>query len=464
MEMKLLLLLAGLMSLAGAFPRSPKFNSKDFKLQPGADYGDPVFLTPYIQQGLIDEGKAASLVGPLNGTQRQSYSGYLTVDPTYNSNLFFWYFPAEVDPSTAPVVIWLQGGPGSSSMFGLFCENGPFAIDENLNLYERDFDWGVPFNLIFFDNPVGAGFSFTENDAGYANNQDDVANNLYEALLQFFTLYPELQLLDFYVTGESYGGKYIPAVTYKIMQENPSASLKINLKGFAIGDGWTDPVTQFDYGDYLFNVGLINEEQREVFYDVQIQMIEFINAGNWSEATTKSDQLMTLYTLYSHLFDYYNYLRWNEPPDQNYYYDYLQLPEVRKSIHVGNLTYSDGNDCYSHLEDDICKSTKPWLEALLDNNYRILLYNGQVDVICAYYLTVNMINSLNWNGAADYRNASRGIWKVDAADNEIAGYVKNVNNFWEILVRNAGHILPYDQPRAAYDMITRFVFDKPFTK
>lgn len=72
--------------------------------------------------------------------------------------------------------------------------------------------FGVPcrlrrYNLLFIDNPVGTGFSFTKKDAGYATNQTDVARDLYSALQQFLTLFPDLRNNDFYVTGESYAGK-----------------------------------------------------------------------------------------------------------------------------------------------------------------------------------------------------------------------------------------------------------------
>ncbi|GAB6021026.1 hypothetical protein CHUAL_003663 [Chamberlinius hualienensis] len=461
MKTLILLLITKVIFGNSALSNFQKVEDKDFSLKPKPDYGKPLFLTPYIKEGRIVEGKTASLVGPLHGTKRRSYSGYFTVNPEYNSNMFFWYFPAEVDPTNAPVVVWLQGGPCSSSMFGLFSENGPFAIDKDFKLYERNYNWGVPFNLIYFDNPVGTGFSFTD-DAGVVKNITDVADHLYEALLQFFTLYSELQPLDFYITGESYAGKYIPAISYKIMKENPTASLKINLKGLAIGDGWIDPVTQFDYGNYLFNVGLIDKQQRSNFYKKQIEMVKNIKAGKWIAATKINRNLTRLYHDYSKMNDYYNYARTNSPHDQNYYFPYFKKPEVRKSIHVGNLTFG-GQNCYPNSEEDYCKSTKPWLEALLDNNYRVLLYNGQLDVVCAYYLTINMVDSLRWKGAAKYRNAKRHIWRVDPADKQIAGYVKNVDNFWEIMVRNAGHILPYDQPKAAFDMITRFIFHHPFS-
>lgn len=66
--------------------------------------------------------------------------------------------------------------------------------------------------MIYIDNPVGTGFSFTDKDEGYARNQIDVGENLYSALYQFFTLFPELQQNDFYATGESYAGKYVSII------------------------------------------------------------------------------------------------------------------------------------------------------------------------------------------------------------------------------------------------------------
>ncbi|GAB6024727.1 hypothetical protein CHUAL_009859 [Chamberlinius hualienensis] len=446
-------------------------NHQTYRSEIKADYGNPLFLTPYIANGQLEEARNLSLVGPLAGTTRPSYAGYFTVNATYNSNLFFWYFPATINSSTAPVAIWLQGGPGSSSMYGLFAENGPFTIDSSLNLHEKQYSWADPFHMIYIDNPVGAGFSFTGDDAGYVVDQTGVGRDLYEALIQFFTLFPELQPLDFYATGESYGGKYVPAIAYKIFTENPTASLKINLKGFAIGDALIDPATQFDYGDYLFNVGLIDKYQLQLFYQQQIEMVENIAIGDYMAALYNFDRMInggfvlndSYYINFTQLHDTYNYLRYSEPADQDYYESFLQLPEVRKSIHVGNLTFNDGNTTQYYLLNDICQSTKPWLETLLENNFKILLYSGQVDVIVPYYISLNMIYTLNWKGSEDYKNATRQIWKVASADNEVAGYVKEAQNFKEILVRSAGHILPYDQPRVAYDMITRFIFDKPFT-
>ena len=107
----------------------------------------------------------------------------------------------------APLILWLQGGPGGSSLFGFFIEHGPFYVTDQLELKKRSTAWSLPYNVLYIDQPVGTGFSYTKNDLGYATNQEMVANDLYEAMKQFYTMFPDLLSEDFYVTGESYAGK-----------------------------------------------------------------------------------------------------------------------------------------------------------------------------------------------------------------------------------------------------------------
>lgn len=95
----------------------------------GGDPGDPLYLTDLIRKGNLEDAKRLATVNHTDmNAIAPSYSGYLTVDKRFQSNMFFWYFPASLEPITAPVVLWLQGGPGASSLFGLFSENGPFVV------------------------------------------------------------------------------------------------------------------------------------------------------------------------------------------------------------------------------------------------------------------------------------------------------------------------------------------------
>jgi vitellogenic carboxypeptidase-like protein len=84
--------------------------------------------------------------------------------------------------------------------------------------------------MLFFDQPVGTGFSFTESKEGYATNVTQSSAQLYTGLVQFFKMFPWLHNNEFYVAGESYAGKYIPCLGNEITERNKKESFKINLK------------------------------------------------------------------------------------------------------------------------------------------------------------------------------------------------------------------------------------------
>ena len=128
------------------------------------DVGEPLYLTPYIESGDIATGAQLSqVVDPLDGIENdpfESYSGFITVRPETDSHMFFWFAPAtEVDPSQAPVVVWLQGGPGASSMFGLLEIHGPIqSVGFNPTVaVKNDYTWNKRANMLYIDNPIGAG-------------------------------------------------------------------------------------------------------------------------------------------------------------------------------------------------------------------------------------------------------------------------------------------------------------------
>ncbi|XP_020934236.1 probable serine carboxypeptidase CPVL isoform X2 [Sus scrofa] len=435
---------------------------------PKGNVGEPLFLTPYIEAGKFAEGRRLSLVAPFPGWNLMSYSGYITVNKTYNSNLFFWFFPAKIDPWNAPVVLWLQGGPGGSSMFGLFVEHGPYVVRRNMTVLARDFPWTTTFSMLYIDNPVGTGFSFTDHPQGYAVDEDDVARDLYSALIQFFLLFSDYKENDFYATGESYAGKYVPALAHYIHALNPAVTLKINLKGIALGDAYFDPESVIGgYAPFLFHIGLLDEKQRKYFQKQCDVCVKYIQEEKWSQAFELLDKLLdggltrepSYFQNVTGCPNYYNLLQCTEPEDQSYYGKFLSLPQVRQAIHVGNRTFSDGSKVEKYLREDTVKSVKPWLTEIM-NNYKVLIYNGQLDIILAASLTERSLMAMNWKGSQDYKNAERKVWKIFKSDREVAGYVRQVDAFCQVIVRGGGHILPYDQPLRSFDMINRFVFER----
>lgn len=430
------------------------------------DPGSPLILTPLIKAGQIAEAQAAAVVKLDDFSDLQSYSGYFTVNEQFSSNLFFWYFPARIDPKNAPVVLWLQGGPGATSLIGLFGENGPFEV-KSQKLHLRKYSWALAHNLIYIDNPVGVGYSFTE--GGFSKNETVIGDNLYNALVQFFQLFPDLQKNEFYVTGESYGGKYVPAVSYAIYKNNPSADVKINLQGLALGNGFTDPIHQLNYADYLYQIGLIDANAQKTLQNIQWKGENLILHQRWVDAFRLFDDLLdgdmsshpSLFKNITGFSNYYNYLVSNDSTtDYEFMGKYIQSDSVRKAIHVGTIPFSGGENPVVELNliEDIMQSVAPWVSELLDN-YRVLVYNGQLDIIVAYPLTLGFLQNLSFNAADEYKTAERHQWWVDG---DIAGYVKQAGNLTEVLVRNAGHMVPRDQPKWAFDLITRFTHHKPY--
>ncbi|EDW08695.1 venom serine carboxypeptidase [Drosophila mojavensis] len=450
-------------SFINPYPRYEYFND-------GVDPGQPLFLTPFIEDQKVPMEQVRQMAR-VSGSQFhnvESYAGYLTVDKGYNSNMFFWYFPSETDPAYAPVVLWLQGGPGASSLFGLFTENGPLQLEGQGKVQLRNYTWSKTHNLIYIDNPVGTGFSFTDHDEGYARNEKDVGRNLHEAVMQLYELFDWGTSSGFWVTGESYAGKYVPALAYHIhkVQNSIETRVHIPLKGVAIGNGLSDPLHQLKYGDYLYQLGLIDDNGLIQFYEAEKKGAELIEKRDMSGAFEVFDSLingdLTNGSIFSNLTGYnwyYNYLITKPNPADAQLGKFLQAGATRRAIHVGNQPFHDldkENKVELHLKEDVMDTVAPWIAELL-NTYTVCIYSGQLDIIVAYPLTRNYLNRLKFRDAAKYKIAPREIWRIDG---EVAGYVKHAGHLVEIMVRNAGHMAPHDQPKWLYEMINHLTHYK----
>jgi vitellogenic carboxypeptidase-like protein len=423
-----------------------------------------LYLTSYIDSHTEALGRAQALVAfpELVAKGITSYSGYLTVNKQYNSNMFFWYFPAKKNSATAPVVLWQQGGPGASSLYGLFMENGPVRINSQKKLELRQYSWHENYNMLYIENPVGAGFSFTNNSAGYCTNEVDVGKNLFSAVKQFFQLWPELRQNSFYITGESYAGKYIPALGYQIYLNRGSADPadRINLKGLAIGNGVTDPANQIIYADYFYQLGFIDKNAYAEFTNYQNIGLSLIAQGNYLGALTYIFGIINspscLFNKLSGFTSPYNYLSVNGyDPEIDKVTAYMANSGIANYLHVGTnawVPFTASNEVLYYLQDDILQSVADWV-AVLINNYRVYIYNGQLDLLVSPTATLNYLSVLQFNGSTTFNAAPTNIWYVN---NEIAGYVKKGStNFAHITVRLAGHMVPVDQPTWALDILSR---------
>ena len=127
------------------------------------------------------------------------YSGYLNASSDHQ--LFYWYHEAVTDAESKPLVLWLNGGPGCSSLGGMFTELGPFVLDADLNVTLNPYSFNKAANIIFIEQPAGVGFSHPNVPA----NDSTTASDTDIALRSFLNMHPELEGRPFFVLGESYG-------------------------------------------------------------------------------------------------------------------------------------------------------------------------------------------------------------------------------------------------------------------
>jgi hypothetical protein len=250
----------------------------------------------------------------------KSYAGYIRLPPqtlapfnitqNYPINLFYWYFQARKNPESAPLSVWMNGGPGASSMRGLLRENGPCSINADSNSTSNNpWSWNEVSNMIYFDQPVQTGFSYdvlqnstvnlltgrmskaskpnatilagtfpSLNMTSTANSSTNSARTLYYALQVFLqdASFHKSSDTRFSVWAESYGGKYGPAIADFILEQNKriaagqpagnTAFKQINFDTLGIVNGCIDVLDELPGGLlYQFNntYGLqtINETQ-----------------------------------------------------------------------------------------------------------------------------------------------------------------------------------------------------------
>ncbi|KAL4244407.1 Carboxypeptidase [Abortiporus biennis] len=178
----------------------------------------------------------------------RSWAGNIPVDRQGhpNNTLFFWAFEkqngsltAAAGESTEPWGIWLNGGPGSSSLLGLLFENGPIHIAPDYSAFANNFSFNQIADYVWIDQPVGTGFATSDAD-GFAQDEDQVGTDFWGFIANLVEVFPSLKTRPLHITGESYAGTYIPYITktYFGLQNPPVNLVKITIGDGTIGSGF----------------------------------------------------------------------------------------------------------------------------------------------------------------------------------------------------------------------------------
>nr|CAB3473065.1 unnamed protein product [Digitaria exilis] len=206
------------------------------------------------------------------------FAGYVTVNERNGRALFYWFFEAQTSPAQKPLLLWLNGGPGCSSIgYGAASELGPLR------------------------SPVGVGFSYTNTSSDLTKLDDAfVAEDAYNFLVNWLKRFPQYKGREFYISGESYAGHYVPQLAELVYDRNKDrTSTYINLKGFMVGNPLTD-----DYYDskglaeYAWSHSVVSDEVYE-----RIKKVCNFRISNW---TDDCDKAMSIVFSQYHEIDIYN--------------------------------------------------------------------------------------------------------------------------------------------------------------
>ncbi|CAN1328519.1 Serine carboxypeptidase 24 [Linum perenne] len=386
------------------------------------------------------------------------FSGYVTVNEEHGSALFYWLTEAASNPSTKPLVLWLNGGPGCSSVaFGASEEIGPFRINK------------TEANILFLESPVGVGFSYS-NSTSYLNNSGDArtAEDSLTFLITWMSRFPQYKYREFYLTGESYAGNYVPQLAKKILDYNKAHSSSIiNLKGFMVGnaiiDRYYDGLGRYTY---WWTHSMISDQTYNSIFDkcdfankISNECFDFLRY-------TRSHEIgeIDFYSIYSpycleklgngtrsrsELLEY-------DPCSENYAEMYYNRVDVQKAMHA-NVTgipykWTACSKVVAENWNDSDDSMLSTYKELIAAGLRIWVFSGDTDAVLPVTSTRLSLNHMNLTVKTRW-----SPWKSGA---QVGGWTEEYEGLTFATVRGAGHEVPLHQPRRAFTLFRSFLAGK----
>ncbi|KAI7879403.1 alpha/beta-hydrolase [Lichtheimia hyalospora FSU 10163] len=401
------------------------------------------------------------------------YAGHIELDPRTHGNMFFWMIEQTHETNPEKLIIWLNGGPGCSSMDGLFLENGPYRVNPDMSLNITAGGWQDHATIVFLDQPVGTGLSFVDSD-GYMKNMKEVTDDFALFLDKFFELFPNLQQRDLYLAGESYAGTYIPYFAKRMLELNKKGERNFNLQGLAIGNGWIAPRHQYEaYYDFAIAKDLI-PERRKKLAESEIEKCRKDLAKKESISIGQCESVLDVImegTVYEednvkYCINEYDIRITDElysegcgmawPHELDQVTTYLRTDQLVAAVHAEGKN-GGWNECTGRVSSHLdTSSDEPAYNLLPDilKETRVLLFSGDQDLICNVLGTQYLIGNMTWNGEKGFQSTESVDWYID---DKIVGTYTEDRNLTFAVVLNGSHMLPYDKPFESLDMINRFM-------
>ncbi|KAJ7244362.1 serine carboxypeptidase [Mycena rebaudengoi] len=412
----------------------------------------------------------------------RSYTGYIDIEARH---LFFCFFESRSEPDRDDVIFWTNGGPGCSSGLGLLMELGPCRVESAANGTKfHPESWNSKANVFFIDQPIGVGFSYADHGEK-VDTTEDAAKDIAAFVAIFFAHFKKFQGRGFHLAGESYGGRYLPVFAAEIYDQNPAliaAGLPpINLTSVIIGNGQTDYASQVpswvdmqcspvsipptppiqDIKTCVHMRTILPRCQKWMKESCQDQF-DLINCGAAVDFCSTSIFRLTVRTGRNP----YDVTQNCEGSALCYHVieeiiEYLNKEDVQKLLGVRPGPYATCNydiNFAFNAKLDMVKGSTEYVAALLERNVRVLVYAGAYDWICNWVGNERWTLDLEWSGQAEFGADPLREWNVNGKK---AGTTRSAQGLTFAIVDAAGHMVPYDKPKEALEMINRWVAGKP---
>ncbi|KAI8615003.1 Alpha/Beta hydrolase protein [Chytriomyces sp. MP71] len=416
-------------------------------------------------------GESAALTVTLNG----QYAGLLpsSANASAPNNYFFWYFPS-ANVTSSNLVVWLNGGPGCSSLFGSFSENGPITILDNGTLVANPFSWHKQASMLYVEQPVGTGFDVDNSNATY--NEVAVGNFFKTFLDNWYAVFPEAKSKDLYITGESYAGTYIPYISTALLTNKtlPGTNDTIPLKGIAIGNPFLSRDIQGsiasvveDY-DFLNDAGYLSGPASALQPTLSnlaatCRNATAVQAQTLPYACSVIDGYMDWYTkthtdfgVGNTCLDYYN-LDHVVPCNSNgtdALTAYMWRADVQEAIHVQQRPFVWNQCSEIKLDDRRDAAANLLLDGIVSSRVKVIIADGDRDSVCHYVGVERALGNTTWGGIRGFQN-SPNPWTVLGT---AAGKKWSERGLTYVRVAGSGHMIPTDKPLSAYGVLAELLY------
>ncbi|KAK6944345.1 Peptidase S10, serine carboxypeptidase [Dillenia turbinata] len=413
------------------------------------------------------------------------FSGYVTVNEDHGRALFYWLTEAITHPEKKPLVLWLNGGPGCSSVaYGASEEIGPFRINKTgSSLYLNRYSWNTEANLLFLESPIGVGFSYTNTSSNLEDTGDErTAHDNLIFMIRWMSIFPQYKYRDFYIAGESYAGHYVPQLAKKIHDyDKQSANPIINFKGFIVGNAVTDNlhdnvgtvtfwwshsmISDRTYHSIMSHCNFTSEKTNKKCEDAySYAATEFGAIDRYSIYTpTCMVPLNNNSTLKIIRFKN-TFLRRRisgyDPCTENYAEKYYNRKDVQEAMHA-NLTgipyrWTACSDVLYKNWNDYQFSMLPTYKELIAAGLRIWVFSGDTDSVVPVTATRFSLNHLNLT--------VKTRWYPWYSGGQVGGRTEVYNGLTFATVRGAGHEVPLFQPKRALTLFQSFLAGRELPK